>query len=82
LQRVTKNTLPSLALGFFLPENCGAVGDEHGERFHQDNASIEKIYQGKWNCAVLADHGWNLARDAPNMEYKRQKNEIYIYMYV
>jgi len=35
LQHVTKNTLPSLAFGFF-PENCGAVSGEHGERFHLD----------------------------------------------
>jgi len=30
LQHFTKNTLPSLPLGFF-PDNCGAVSDEHGE---------------------------------------------------
>jgi len=34
----------------FFPENCGAVSDEHGERFHQDISSMEKRYQGKWNC--------------------------------
>jgi len=56
----------------FFPEKCGAVSDEHGERFHQDISSIEKRYQGKWICAVLADCCWTLARDAPAMEYKRQ----------
>ena len=56
----------------FSPENCGAVGDEHAERFHQDISSMEKRYQGKWNCAMLADYCWTLARDAPTMEYKRQ----------
>ena len=25
-----KNTLPSIQFGFFFPENCGAVSDEHG----------------------------------------------------
>ena len=25
----------------------GSVSDEHGERFHQDIATIEKRYQGK-----------------------------------
>jgi len=54
-------------LGFF-PENCGAVSDEYGERFHQDISSMQKIYQGKWNCAMLADYCWTLARDAPTME--------------
>jgi len=71
LQHVTKNTLPSLAFGF-SPENCGAVNDENGERFHQDIFSMEKRYQGKWNWAMLADYCWTLARDVPNMEYKRQ----------
>jgi hypothetical protein len=26
----------------FIPENLGEVGDEHGERFHQDIMAIEK----------------------------------------
>ena len=49
----------------FFPENCGAVSDEHGERFNQDIYSMEKRYQGKWNCAMLA---WTLAKDAPTVE--------------
>ena len=56
----------------FFPENCGAVSDEHRECSHQDISSIEKRYQGKWNCAMLADYCWTLARDAPTMEYKCQ----------
>ena len=54
----------------FFPENCGAVSDEHGEFFNQDVSSMEKRYQGKWNCAMLANYCWTLARDAPTMEYK------------
>ena len=53
---------------YFSPENCGAVSDEHGERFHQDTCSMEKRYQAKWNCAMLADYCWTLASDAPTME--------------
>ena len=49
----------------FFPENCGAVSDEHGECFHQDISSMEKRCQGKWNCAMLANYCWTLARDAP-----------------
>ena len=56
----------------FSPKNCGAVSDEHGERFDQDISSMEKRYQGKWNCALLADCCWTLARYAPTMEHKRQ----------
>jgi len=48
------------------------VSDEHGERFHQDISSMEKRYQGKRNCALLADCCWTLARDAPAIENKRQ----------
>jgi hypothetical protein len=35
----------------FLSENFGAVSGKHGERFHQDISSMQKRYQGKWNCA-------------------------------
>jgi len=56
----------------FFPENFGEVSDEQGERFHQDISSMEKRYQGKWNCAMLADYCWTLTIDAPTMEYKRQ----------
>jgi len=31
----------------FFPDNCGMVSDEHGERFHQEIATMEKLYQGK-----------------------------------
>jgi len=56
----------------FFPENCGAASDEQGERFDQHISSMEKRYQGNWNCAMLADCCWTLARDVPTMEYKRQ----------
>lgn len=56
----------------FFPENLGAVSDEHGERFHQDIATMEKRYQGNWNPSMLADYCWTLQRDAPNTQYKRQ----------
>ena len=55
----------------FFPESCGAVSDEHGERFHEGISSMEKRYQVKWYCAMLADCCWTLASDAPVMEYKR-----------
>jgi len=59
-----------------LPENCGAVSDEHGEHFHQDISSMEKMYQGTWNCAVLADCCRNFATDVPTVEHKRQEKRI------
>jgi len=51
----------------FFPEKCGAVSDEHG-----DISSMEKRYEGKWNCAMLTSYCWTLARDTPATEYKRQ----------
>ena len=59
----------------FFPENCCAVCDEHGERFDQHIYSMEKRYQGKRNCAMLADCCWTLARDVPTMECKRQNKK-------
>lgn len=53
----------------FFPENLGAVSDEHGERFHQDVAAMEKRYQGKWSPSMLADYCWTLIRDAPETKY-------------
>jgi len=38
-------------LDFFFPENCGAVSDEHGERFDQHISSMEKRF--KQNGTVL-----------------------------
>jgi hypothetical protein len=66
-----KTHFPHSHLDFFS-ENCGAVSDEHGERFHRFISSIERRYQGKWNCAMLADCRWTLAREAPTIEYKKQ----------
>ena len=42
----------------FSQENYGAVGDEHGERCHQDIFSMEKRYEGEWYCAMFADYCW------------------------
>ena len=66
-------------LGFF-PENCGAVSDEHGGRFHQDLFSVEKRYQGKWNCAMLTDYCWTLARDAIQATGKTKKNYMILFV--
>ena len=35
----------------FSRENLGEVSEEHGERFHQDIAKMEKRYQGGWDTA-------------------------------
>ena len=62
----------NMSLKIHFLHYCGAVSDEHRERIHQDISSMEKRYQEKWNCAMLADYCWTSARDARTMEYKRQ----------
>ena len=56
----------------FFPPNLGDVSDEHGERFHQDIATMEKRYQGRWTPTMLADYCWSLIRDATSISYKRK----------
>jgi hypothetical protein len=37
----------------FSPTNLGAVNDEQGERFHQDNEEMERRYHSRWNVNVM-----------------------------
>lgn len=46
----------------FFPENLGDVSEEHGERFHQDIATMERRYQGRWDTAMTEDYIWSLVR--------------------
>ena len=55
-----------------FPLNCGAVSNEHGERFHQDISMMEHRYKGKWSAAILVDYCWMMKRDAPETKYYRQ----------
>jgi hypothetical protein len=57
----------------FFPPNLEAVSDEHGERFHQDIAQMERRYSRKWNEKMLADYCWTLQRETSEEEYKRKK---------
>jgi hypothetical protein len=56
----------------FFPENCEALNDEHGKRFHHDITAMEKRYQDKWSSSMLADYCWTVTRDSPGLAYKRQ----------
>jgi hypothetical protein len=56
----------------FFPENCGSVSDEQGEGFHQDIATMEGRYKGKWSLSMTADYCWTLMRDSPNLTFNRQ----------
>ena len=39
----------------FFTDNYGDVSDEHEERFHQQIATMERRYKGKWSAAMLGD---------------------------
>jgi hypothetical protein len=56
----------------FFPDNCGMVSDEHIELSHQEIATTEKRYRGKWSTSMLADYCWTLVRNAPEQLHKRQ----------
>lgn len=56
----------------FFPDNMGDVSDEQGERFHQDIASMEQRYQGRWDEAMMGDYCWFLTRDNRNYNFKRK----------
>src|SRR5688572_17011034 len=60
----------------FFPDNCGMVSDEHGERFHQDIATMEQRYKGKWSTTMRSEYCWTLRRDAPEQLYKRQAKNL------
>ncbi|ENN71795.1 hypothetical protein D910_10242, partial [Dendroctonus ponderosae] len=47
----------------FVPENIGAVSDEHGEMFHQNIMYVERRYNGKWSEAMLVDFCWSIRRE-------------------
>jgi hypothetical protein len=55
----------------FFPVNSDMVSDEHGKRFHQEIATMEKRYQGKRSTSMLADYCWTLARNAPGQLHKQ-----------
>ena len=48
-----------------FPANLGDVSEEQGEHFHQDVKVIEKRYQGRWNCNMMADYYWSLIERCP-----------------
>ena len=64
----------------FFPENCSAVSDENGEHFHQDISSMERRYQGKWNC-VCSPNTAGLWQEMP-IHSDRQNEKNYMILFV
>lgn len=59
----------------FFPENLGAESDEHGERFHQDMATIERRYHGFWDENMMGDYCWMLIREDTAVKKRRSVSE-------
>ncbi|KAK7792840.1 hypothetical protein R5R35_004415 [Gryllus longicercus] len=56
----------------YFPKNLGDFSDEHGERFHQDIATIEQRYKGKSSCNMLSEYCWSICRDTTQEQHKRR----------
>lgn len=56
----------------FFPSNLGDYSDEHGERFHQDVAIIEKRFKGKDARNMLGEYCWSICRETNIDELKRK----------
>lgn len=59
----------------FFRDKLVDFSDEHGERFHQDIAPIEKRYQGKSVLHMLGEYCWSLISDDDTI-YKRKSTRI------
>jgi hypothetical protein len=57
----------------FFPTNLGDVSDEHGERFHQDIAIMERRYQGHFNPNMMGDYCWFLQRSTTDTHKRKSK---------
>ena len=64
----------------FFPDNLGAVGDEHGERFHQDISALEKRYQGQRGARMLSNYCWTINRDVPDAKHRRKSTTLTFYV--
>ena len=47
------------------------IGDEQGERFHQDLKFMEDRYKGRWDISILADYCWSIKRGEPLKTHRR-----------
>lgn len=56
----------------YFPDNLGDYSEEHGERFHQDIAKMEKRYQGRWNVSMMADYCWSLMRSHAGITHRKK----------
>lgn len=60
----------------FFPDNLGNFSDEHGERFHQEIATIETRFRGKSACHMMAEYCWTICRDTDD-QHKRKSQRLH-----
>jgi hypothetical protein len=60
----------------FVPDNLGAVSDEHGEHFHHDISALEKRYQEQRSERMLSDYCWTMKRDIPDAKHRRKATTV------
>jgi hypothetical protein len=63
----------------YFPPNLGAVGEEQGERFHQDLKYVERRYQGRWDVNMMANYCWSIACDDASREHSRASRTYKFY---
>lgn len=61
----------------FFSENMGDISEEHGERFHQDIATMEKRYQGRWDCNMMGDYIWCIIREDSSSHKRKSRTAIH-----
>ena len=71
-QRLGANMSIKVSTSFLL---TGNVGDEQGERFHQDIKEMETRYQRRWDARMMADYCWSIKRDNPKANHSRQSQK-------
>ena len=71
-QRLGANMSIKVSTSFLL---TGNVGDEQGERFHQDIKEMETRYQRRWDARMMADYYWSIKRDNPKANHSRQSQK-------
>jgi len=66
----------------FFPENLGDVSEEHGERFHQDIATMERRYQGRWDTAMMGDYIWSLVRTDQSDHKRKVRSSKHVFFVI
>ena len=62
----------------FFKDNLSDFSEEHGERFNQDMKNVEKIYQGRWDRAMMGEYIWGLVRETDNNHKRKNDSNVHL----